>query len=103
MITKIEMKIETTTTISMDDNEFNQFVNDNFPAINGKYEIAAFNELGNDTKVVVEIDMAFHEIYHHDDEYTEFNDFRFAHFGLCHILVQRGIIPTGTIIIDCSW
>lgn len=97
------MKIETTTVITMDDNEFNKLVNDNFPAIDGKYEICAFDELSNDTNKVFKIDMAFHDENSDDDVYEEFNDFKYTSRNLCHILVKKGLIPTGTIIIDCSW
>ena len=97
------MKIETVTTVSMSDNEFNAFVNAEFPAIKGNYEIVAFEELANGVNKVCVINMEFHDKYSTNDVYEEFDDFRYVFNSLCHELVKRGIIPTGTIIVDCSW
>ena len=100
------MKIETTTVVTLDSNEFDNLVNEHFPQAENQYEVVAYQEIGNDTDLTCEIDMEFHNKYYEKlgKEFKTPNDFRWEYNTICHELVKKGVFPDkSTIIVDASW
>lgn len=98
------MKVESKLVVTLHYDEFDNMVREHFPVAKD-YEVVAYQEMNNDSNIVVDIDMAFHNKYSWEP-FDEPRDFMFRANDIVHELYKAGKFPVGDdvqIIINISW
>ena len=98
------MKAETKLVVTLDYDEFDNMVREHFPIAKG-YEVVAFQEMNNDSNIIVDINIEFHDKYS-TEPFEQRRDFMFRVNDIVHELYKAGKFPVGDdvqIVISVSW